>query len=317
MATTSEPPRPLPGAAAGPPRGSARPLPTSGCAWTLPGVRSPRQFGARSPPRVPGWVPGSLVPKLRHGHGPCAALKVNPEPSAFAIIILLLDPPTSDVPPPSCAAPAAGAMGRDPSRCCRGAWCQHRQGTPGKWRCCRRRAGGAVGGRDGQGAGPLPAVTPPALPGDGSWHSRTLSRLSGGGGAGRGAEVPGGDRRCRDGRCCPEGCGGLHPAAPHCGTPLPGAPSTGCSPPKPLGRTPRVLPRCLPAPAQCEDGGGEAAPPLLRGCLKGPFVPPAAGRAGARCQDGSARQLPAPPHPSSAAGLGVTASAGTLRPAPR
>lgn len=47
----------------------------------------------------------SYVPKLHHGHsppGPCTALKVNPEPSAVTIVILLLDTsPASEMPPPS------------------------------------------------------------------------------------------------------------------------------------------------------------------------------------------------------------------------
>lgn len=77
-----------------------------------------------------------------------------------------------------------------------------------------------------QGAGPLPAVTPPAQPGDGSGRTRTLSRLSG----------PGRARRER--RQHPEVCR-LHPAAPRCVTPGWG-PRAPCLPPA-LGHFQGVL----------------------------------------------------------------------------
>lgn len=232
------------------PRGSARPLPTSGCARTLPGVRSPHRFGVRSPSRVPG-CPG-LGPLVPHPQAPPWAQTpwtlrdIKGQPGAFSL--RHHHPPAglppSNVPPPSCAAPAAGAMGQDtPPRCCRGAQCQHRPGTPGKWQCCRWGAGGAVGGRGRQGVGPLPTVTPPALPGDGSWHSWTLSRLSGGGGAGRGAEVPGGEQRCQ-----PQGCGGATPDRSPLWHPPARDTQHWVQPPKPFGRTPWVLPRLAADP---------------------------------------------------------------------
>lgn len=78
-----------------------------------------------------------------------------------------------------------------------------------------------------QGAHARPVVTSPALPGDGSWHRWTLSCLSGGGGAGRGAEVPEG---C--GNVAHKGVKGLHPSlAP----PSQGHPVLGAAPKPPQG----------------------------------------------------------------------------------
>lgn len=213
------------------------------------------------------------------------------------------------MPPPSCAAPAAGAVGGDspPPQCCQDARCQHRPGTPEKWRWCRQGAGGANGWPGQEGCGSAPhnhSPTPPALPGDGSWYSRTLSRLSGGGGA-----------ACKR-------VGGATPDRSLLWHPLSGAPSTGCNPPNPLGRPHGCW---LLALARCGDGGAGATPPpppSAPGVHERPLC------ASHRRQDwgavarmvahGASLPPPTPPLcPGPAAGLSVTASAGTLRPAPR
>lgn len=154
--------------------------------------------------------PSPSHPQPRHRASPgspeaCLALKVKPEPSASTIVILPL-------PPPPTVLSLAVTRGQ----------------------LARRRAGGRWQ-RGWRSAGPLPAVTPPAQPGDGSGRTRTLSRLSGHG------------RAHRERRQHPEVCG-LHPAAPRCITPWwgPRAPSlppswghfqgapriSGCSTPK-------------------------------------------------------------------------------------
>lgn len=103
-------------------------------------------------------------------------------------------------------------------------------------------------------------------------------------------EVPGGVRRCHL-----EWCGGGYTQ------PLPTmalCQALGAAPPNPLGgpllvAVPgtvwgwryRGVPPLHTSPPRCWWWGG--------GCLKGPFVPPAVGRAGAQCQDGGS--LPPPP----------------------
>lgn len=188
--------------------------------------------------------------------------------------------------PPSCA----GTMGQDPPPpcCCQGAQCQRRPGTPGKRRCCRWGAGGAVGGRGGQGAGPLPAVTPPTLSGDGSWHSRTLSRLSGSGGAGMGGAAQRG--------------GG---AAPSC-SPLPPPPVRGTW----HGVQPPQAPRPDPTGAALLAAGPSAAwgwgcwGSPSGGAQKAPLcLPPWAGPGRGARRAACGMQLPAPPQPRAPAPL--------------
>lgn len=207
------------------------------------------------------------------------------------------------MPPPSCAAPAAGAVGGDspPPQCCQDARCQHRPGTPEKWRWCRQGAGGANGWPGQEGCGSAPhnhSPPPPALPGDGSWYSRTLSRLSGGGGA-----------ACKR-------VGGATPDRSLLWHPLSGAPSTGCNPPNPLGRPHGCW---LLALARCGDGGAGATPPprpVLQGCMKGPFVPPTAGRTGVRWPGWWHTVPPCPPPPRHFAPALPQGSASPPAPAP-
>jgi len=146
VAATSEPPQPLPRTCRWTPVAVPGPLPTSGCARTLPGVRTTRRFGVRTPPpRVPG-CPG-LSPQVLHPQDPPWAqtpwtlrdIKGQQEPSAFTIVILLLDSPLLTCHHPPALLQLLELWGGTPSRCCQGASCQHRLGTPGKgvgcWWC--------------------------------------------------------------------------------------------------------------------------------------------------------------------------------------
>lgn len=122
-------------------------------------------------------------------------------------------------------------------------------------------------------------------------------------------------RRCREGcgGATLKGGGGLHPASPHCVTPLPGASGTGCSPPNPSGRPHGCCPTgCWPwhGVSGVRMGVSGRSPPAP-GVHERPHCSSCCGQARGWCQDNSTSGS-LPPRPGPAALFGVTASAGTF-----